>query len=136
MRARAVVVLVLVSCARDEARTTTATATTTAVSAPPVTSASATVATPAKRCLPVVAADCGCVYSCGSGAETSPGKWNVTHPNWATHGLEAKVAPWCVAGDCTDAFHAQIVCDGICRPKPADHTCHFEGDRCVSGQKP
>ena len=35
-----------------------------------------------------------------------------------------------------DAFHAQIVCSAVCMPKPADHTCHFEGDRCVSAQKP
>lgn len=107
----------------------------------PLTSASAS-ATPtpttiaAKKCLPVVAADCGCVYSCGAGTETSAGKWSVVHPFWAPTALDAKIAPWCVGGDCTDAFHAQIVCSGICSPKPADHTCHFEGDRCVSAQKP
>ena len=101
----------------------------------PVALTSASVA-PAKKCLPVVAAGCGCVYSCGAGTETAPGKWTVVHPFWAPHTLDAKVAPWCVGGDCTDAFHAQIICDAICSPKPADHTCHFEGDRCVSGQKP
>ena len=135
VRARWIVV-VLISCTRDEPHSIApAVSTTSVTSAAPVASASASAAPPAaKRCLPVVAAECGCVYTCGSGTETSPGKWNVTHPNWATHGLDAKIAPWCVSGDCTDAFHAQIVCDAICRPKPADHTCHFEGDRCVGGK--
>jgi hypothetical protein len=135
VRARALVVVVLVACSRDEPRTSVAAS---ATSVTPVTSAAPTVsvAPAAKRCLPVVAADCGCVYTCGAGTETSPGKWNVVHPNWATHGLGAKISPWCVSGDCTDAFHAEIVCSIICPPKPADHTCHFEGERCVSAQKP
>lgn len=85
-----------------------------------------------KRCLPVVAADCGCVYACGVGTETSPGVWSVDHPSWAPNAIKAKIAPWCASGDCTDAFHGEIVCSGICAPKPADHGCHFEGDRCVS----
>ncbi len=106
------------------------------MSATPASSVVIDASTAAKKCLPVVAADCGCVYTCGAGTETSPGKWNVIHPNWATHGLDAKIAPWCVSGDCTDAFHAQIVCSVVCSPKPADHTCHFEGERCVSGPKP
>lgn len=89
-------------------------------------------AAPAKRCLPVVAAECGCVYGCGVGTETSPGAWSVDHPTWSPSLIKAKIAPWCVSGDCTDAFHGEIVCSGICAPKPADHTCHFEGDRCVS----
>jgi hypothetical protein len=102
----------------------------------PVPLTSASVAPAAKKCLPVVAADCGCVYSCGTGTQTGPDKWSVVHPIWAPHTLDAKVSRWCVGSDCTDAFHAQIVCDGVCAPKPADHTCHFEGDRCVSAQKP
>jgi len=84
-----------------------------------------------KRCLPVVAAACGCVYTCGVGTETSPGSWSVDHPFWAPSKIKATIAPWCVSGDCTDAFHGEIVCDGICAPKPADHGCHFEGERCV-----
>jgi hypothetical protein len=130
------VVLALAACSRDEPRASVATATS-VTSAASVTPVVVVVdASAAKRCLPVVAADCGCTYSCGSGTETSPGKWTVVHPFWAPHALDAKIAPWCVGSDCTDAFHAQIVCSAICSPKPADHTCHFEGDRCVSGQKP
>lgn len=99
-------------------------------SATPSASASASAAP--KRCLPVVADACGCVYTCGVGAEISPGVWSVDHPVWAPNAVKAKIAPWCVSGDCTDAFHGEIVCSAICAPKPADHTCHFEGDRCVS----
>jgi len=84
-----------------------------------------------KKCLPVVAASCGCVYSCGVGTEVSPGEWSVDHPFWAPNRIKAKIAPWCVSGDCTDAFHGEIVCSGICPPKPAVHGCHFEGDRCL-----
>lgn len=86
---------------------------------------------PAKRCLPVVAAECNCVYECGVGVETAPGVWSVTHKFWKGSKLQAKVARWCFNGDCTDAFHADIVCDGICGGKPADHGCHFDGDRCL-----
>jgi len=93
-----VVVLMLVACDHAPPATTT--------SAVPMTSAS--VAAPAKRCLPVVAAQCGCVYSCGTGTQTSANKWSVVHPFWAPHPLEAKIAPWCVSGDCTDAFHAEL----------------------------
>lgn len=84
-----------------------------------------------RRCLPVVADECGCVYTCGVGTETSPGVWSVEHPFWAPTKLKAKIAPWCVSGDCTEAFHVEIVCGGICTPKPADRGCHFEGDRCA-----
>jgi hypothetical protein len=124
------VVLALVSCAREQHASVVVDTTT------PATSASTTPPSSAKRCLPVVSDDCKCTYSCGTGTETSPGKWSVSHPFWGQHPLDAKIAPWCVAGDCTDAFHAQIVCDGVCAPKPADHTCHFEGDRCVGAAKP
>jgi hypothetical protein len=139
VKRRALVVVVLVACSREESRTTVTIPTTSATS-PSIASVSPSAldasASNAKRCLPVVAAECGCVYTCGSGEETSPGKWKVTHQYWAPSILDAKVSPWCVAGDCTDAFRAQIVCDVVCAPKPADHTCHFEADRCVSGQKP
>ncbi|CAN5235453.1 hypothetical protein BH09MYX1_BH09MYX1_61330 [soil metagenome] len=87
---------------------------------------------PAKRCLPVVAGDCGCVYACGLGVETAPGKYTVNHAFWGGTPLVAKVAPWCIDADCTDAFHAEIPCDGICPKKPADHSCHFDDEgRCV-----
>jgi hypothetical protein len=87
------------------------------------------------RCLPVVAPSCGCVYSCGTGTEISPGKWRVTHPFWGSTPLDAKVAPWCVGGVCTDAFHAALPCTVICAPKPADATCHFaSGGACVTGR--
>ena len=100
---------------------------------PPPASASAPAAGArgAKRCLPVVAAECGCVWSCAVGIESSPGTWSVTHPHWGGTPLTAKIGPWCEGGDCTDAFLADIVCDAICAPKPADHGCHFDDERCT-----
>ena len=91
-------------------------------------------APPAKRCLPVVAPLCGCVYSCGSGVEVAPGRWSVMQQTWGKTPVNAKIASWCVGGQCTDAFHGEIVCDGVCAPRPADPTCHFEGDVCVSAR--
>jgi hypothetical protein len=87
-------------------------------------------ASPSARCLPVVAAECGCVYSCAAGTETSPGRWQVRHPFW-TEPLVARIDRWCVDGQCTEAFFGEIVCSGICPPRPADATCHFENDVCV-----
>jgi hypothetical protein len=83
------------------------------------------------RCLPVVAAECGCVYSCGVGDPGDGGKFTVHHPFWGMTPLTAHVDRWCVGDACTDALFADIVCDGICTPKPADATCHFEGALCV-----
>jgi len=83
------------------------------------------------KCLPVVASACGCVYSCAPGVETSPGHFLVSHPFWAPSKLKATVTKWCVDEDCTDAFDAEIVCSVMCLKRPADHTCHFESDRCV-----
>jgi hypothetical protein len=71
----------------------------------------------------VVAAECGCTYDCGDGVETTPGMYEVTHPVWAPSTVRARIKPWCVAGDCTDAFFGEIVCSGICTPKPARHDC-------------
>ena len=85
-------------------------------------------------CLPVVAAECGCVYDCGVGEHQPNGSYLVTHSFWKGIKLEARIAQWCSGNECTDAFHAAIVCDGICAPRPADPTCHFEGDDCVTGQ--
>ena len=131
------VVLVAASCRREEHRASvTLTTPAASTSITPVASASSSADAGVKRCLPVVAAECHCTYSCGIGTETAPGEWTVTHPIWAPSTLKAKVAPYCVAGDCTDAFHAEIVCSAICMPKPADHGCHFEADRCVTSTKP
>jgi len=91
-------------------------------SAPPMVKPSAT---PERRCLPVVAKDCGCVYTCGGGERTGD-HWIVRHSFWNDAPLNAVVEPWCVAGKCTDAFAAEIVCGVICAPKPADSTCHFD----------
>jgi hypothetical protein len=96
-------------------------------------SAAPSAPSPAERCLPVVAASCGCVYSCAAGLETAPDTWSVSHPFWATP-IIAQIASWCVDGACTDAFHGEITCNGICPPRPADPTCRFEGDACVSAR--
>ena len=77
----------------------------------------------AHRCLPVVAAECGCTYDCGDGVEIAPGAYEVTHAVWAPSTVRARIKPWCVAGDCTDAFFGEIVCSGICTPKPARQDC-------------
>ena len=122
--------LTLGACSREpppEATHATVAATASASSVP-------SAAPVAKRCLPVVAASCGCVNTCGGGIEVAPGKWRVTHPAWGTTPVMATVAPWCVDGACTDAFHGEIVCGVICPRKPADPTCHFQGDACVSGR--
>ena len=87
---------------------------------------------PAKQCLPVVAAECGCVYSCALGTAVGD-RWAVTHPFWTTP-ITATVRPYCVDGQCTDAFHGEIVCSGICAPRPADPTCHLNPTgACVGG---
>ncbi len=75
------------------------------------------------KCLPVVAKECGCVYDCGTGTSTDGKTWHVRHAFWKDTELTAVVEPWCVGGACTDAFAAQIVCDGICAPKPARTDC-------------
>jgi hypothetical protein len=83
------------------------------------------------RCLPVVAGACGCVYDCATGVPAGSDFWTVRHPFWGDKPLRARVDRWCAGSECTEAFMAEIVCDGICAPKPADATCHFEGDLCV-----
>jgi hypothetical protein len=80
---------------------------------------------PEHRCLPVVAKACGCVYACGSGEHTGD-HWTVTHAFWRDTPLRATLQPWCVDGTCTDVFAAEIVCGGICAPRPADPTCQFD----------
>jgi len=69
------------------------------------------------HCLPVVAKPCGCVYSCGLGRRDGD-HWVVTHEHWKEP-LTAVVDKWCVDGNCREVFAAQIVCDGVCPPKPA-----------------
>ena len=89
-----------------------------------------------QRCLPVVAAECGCVYSCGAGTRDSDGSYRVTHSFWKDTVLRAKIADWCVDGECTEAFFAEIICDGLCPSRPADPTCHFEAGQCVGESAP
>lgn len=74
------------------------------------------------------------MYSCGVGLQTGD-HWAVRHPFWKDSELKAKVTRWCVDDGCTDAFDAEIVCDGICPRKLADATCRFVGDACVSGSE-
>ena len=85
------------------------------------------------RCLPVVAADCGCVWGCGIGTPLADGRYQVIHEHWAST-ITAHIDQWCVDGECTAAFFGDIVCDGICSPSPADPTCHFVGHACRSEQ--
>ena len=75
------------------------------------------------RCLPVVARECGCVYDCGLGSPNGDGSYSVRHEFWGDTPLRAKIAEWCVDGQCATVFDAEIVCDGICAPKPADASC-------------
>jgi hypothetical protein len=86
--------------------------------------------TPKQQCLPVVAAECGCVYDCGVGTQAADGTWRVRHAFWGELVLTAVVKPWCVAGQCTPAFHAEIICSGICAPRPAK-PCGFKAGQCV-----
>jgi hypothetical protein len=88
----------------------------------------------ATRCLPVVAADCGCVYPCAAGTETAPGGWVFRHPAWRNEPINARIDRWCVEGQCTEAFFGEILCTGICAPRAADSTCHFESGACVGAQ--
>ena len=71
----------------------------------------------------MVAKECHCVYDCGKGESTDGTHWKVTHDFWKGTKLDAVIEPWCVEGKCTDVFAAQIVCDGICSPKPARSDC-------------
>ena len=87
--------------------------------------ASPTAAAPERRCLPVVSDACGCVYTCGVGVRVAAG-WTVTHPFWGDEPLAAQLGRFCVGDACTEAFHVELVCDGICAPRAADATCHFD----------
>lgn|GEM_PF-2894492 len=102
--------------------------------APRKSRAKPTPAAAARECLPIVAKKCGCVYSCGVGVRQPDGSYAVHNDFWKSAALKAHIADWCVGGQCTRAFHAEIICDLICAPKPADATCHFEGDQCLSGK--
>jgi hypothetical protein len=95
--------------------------------APPVAPVAPAPSVPpfARRCLPVVAKECHCVYTCGVG-EARGDHWMVRHAFWKDSELEARTEQWCVGDTCTEAFAAKIVCDAICAPKPADATCHFD----------
>ena len=86
------------------------------------------------RCLPVVSVGCGCVYGCGPGAPDAGGRFIVEHDFWSSP-LTARVQRWCVDGECTEAFAAELVCAGICTPRAADATCAFRRGRCVTGRQ-
>ena len=96
----------------------------------------AATANSARECLPVVAAKCGCKYTCGLGVRQADGSYLVSHTFWKNKKLKARIDTWCVAGACTRAFYAEIVCGGICARRPADPTCHFEGGHCVGERSP
>jgi len=88
---------------------------------------------PEVRCLPVVAKECGCVYACGRGVRDGD-HWKVTHSFWKGTVLRAVIQRWCVHGQCTEVFAAEILCAQICAPRPADPSCHLDGGgACVSG---
>ncbi len=88
----------------------------------------------ASRCLPVVSVECGCVYDCGvGGPPDASGVLSVNHAFWSEP-ITARVQQWCVDGECTEAFAAELVCGIICAPKPADPTCAFRDGRCGSGR--
>jgi hypothetical protein len=121
--------VVAIACTRETPKAADA-AGADAGSAATVTPSAAASATPDasfnRRCLPVVAKACGCTYSCGVGVRDGD-HWTVRHKFWTNAPLRAQVTSWCVSDQCTDAFDVQIVCDGICAPRPADPTCHFDG---------
>lgn len=88
-----------------------------------------------RACLPVVAAECGCVYSCGAGRLQEDGSWLVRHPRWGETPIRARIDRFCVGEECTEAFFGEIICGLICAPRPADPTCHFSAEgQCESGR--
>ena len=89
-----------------------------------------------RRCLPAVAASCSCVYPCSSGVRSDDrGRYAVRIPGFGKP-VDAEIAPWCVNGECTDAFFTDLVCSALCEPKLADRTCRFDVERgCVGAEK-
>lgn len=88
-------------------------------------------AAPTARCLPVVSGDCGCSYPCHVG-DPAGARWVLS---WGDGKVDADVTRWCIDRACTDAFYADLVCDGVCPITAADPTCHFDsGGACVSGR--
>jgi hypothetical protein len=90
------------------------------------------------RCLPVTA--CGCTYACGIGwpEAKDSSRYQVRHSFWdnGRSPLGARIDRFCANKQCTDAFFVEIGCLGICRVRPADATCHFNGDRCEGESTP
>jgi hypothetical protein len=84
-----------------------------------------------ERCLPFVAAECGCVYPCAPGRQDAEGHWTVHAEPWGDL-PGARIDRFCVDGECADAFHVLLVCTITCAPRPADETCHFDDGQCVS----
>lgn len=90
-----------------------------------------------RACLPVVSEECGCTYACSAGTldPASASQEYVVQSEFWDEPVRATVADWCVGGQCTPAFHVDLVCDGICARRPADATCAFrEGGRCETGR--
>jgi hypothetical protein len=78
----------------------------------------------ATRCLPVIAKECHCAYTCGTGVADGD-HWTVTHEMWKDP-IKARVEQFCEGQPCTPVFAGEIVCDGICGAMTVETTCHFD----------
>ena len=89
---------------------------------------------PGAECYPVVAVGCGCVYGCVMGVLEKDGRYAIHSPRWGKEPAVyyGRLAPYCAEGQCASVFRADVPCDGVCSPRPADPTCHLDGNRCVS----
>lgn len=73
------------------------------------------------------------MYGCGVGERRPDGRYAVQGGVWSTP-IEGTVADWCEGGQCTPAFHVELVCDVVCPRRAADSTCDFRGGRCSTGR--
>lgn len=86
-----------------------------------------------RRCLPAVAAACGCVYPCTVGSRRlDDGAYDVQLSGFPEP-VTGRVKRWCVGKACTDAFFVELLCTAVCSPKPADATCHFDATGACGG---
>jgi hypothetical protein len=85
------------------------------------------------RCLPVIAKECHCSYTCGTGVRDGD-HWMVTHEVWKDP-LKARVEQYCEGQPCTPVFAGEIVCDSICNAMPVDTTCHFDASGVCRGAR-
>ncbi len=85
------------------------------------------------RCLPVIAKECHCSYTCGTGVRDGD-HWMVTHEVWKDP-IKARIEQYCEHQPCTPVFAGEIVCAGICNAMPVDATCHFDGSGVCRGAK-